>query len=474
MRAGVRLRNAVQFENVPLEALMAQVLGSWTRVFGLAGDADLRISATIGTRMWFDAAGNLTGFQTRLILRDSPVLVLVHGRVSGPGKLDVAAYVGSTSSDESSLGEPAFHQTIDLPPNALVEDSFTPRGNLRDLRLGQSWTIPVYRPFPPNSPVEIVAVKAERHEVIIYDGADVETLLLVYRMDAGSGIRAAREPVAMEWVDPEGTSPSPGNIGIGSAYAIRSNAAGSCRPADESSESAATSRNLGWPLGQRFGIRPNQRGRGCANGTTSDRARSTMIELRGLVRRFGQKVAVKGLDLDIQAGELFAFLGPNGAGKTTTIKMTVGLLQPTEGVARICGFDVRTQTREANLRTGYVPDQPYLYEKLSGREFLLFVSELYGLPAAQAAENIEQQIATFELAGFVDDLTESYSHGMKQRLVFASALVHQPQVLIVDEPMVGLDPAQHAFGQGPPARKGPERDDGVHVDSHTGHRGRDR
>ena len=149
---------------------------------------------------------------------------------------------------------------------------------------------------------------------------------------------------------------------------------------------------------------------------------------------------MKGLDLDIPAGELFAFLGPNGAGKTTTIKMTVGLLQPTEGVVRICGFDVRTQTREANLRTGYVPDQPYLYEKLSGREFLLFVSELYGLPAARAAENIEQQIATFELAGFVDDLTESYSHGMKQRLVFASALVHQPQVLIVDEPMVGLDP----------------------------------
>ena len=201
---GRELRNAAQFENVPLEALMAQVLGSWTRVFGLAGDADLRISATIGTRMWFDATGNLTGFQTRLILKDSPVLVLVHGKVSGPGKLDVAAYIGSTSSDESGLGEPAFHQTIDLPPHALVEDSFTPRGNLRDLRLGQSWTIPVYRPFPPNSPVEIVAVKAERHEVIIYDGADVETLLLVYRMDAGSGIRAAREPVAREWVDPSG------------------------------------------------------------------------------------------------------------------------------------------------------------------------------------------------------------------------------------------------------------------------------
>jgi ABC-2 type transport system ATP-binding protein len=165
-----------------------------------------------------------------------------------------------------------------------------------------------------------------------------------------------------------------------------------------------------------------------------------MIELRSLSRRFGSKLAVDQLDLDVPAGELFAFLGPNGAGKTTTIKMMVGLLQPSGGRARICGFDVRTHTREANLRTGYVPDQPYLYEKLSGREFLRFVGELYNLPAPQAAASIEEQIATFELAGFVDDLAESYSHGMKQRLVFASALVHAPEVLIVDEPMVGLDP----------------------------------
>lgn len=165
-----------------------------------------------------------------------------------------------------------------------------------------------------------------------------------------------------------------------------------------------------------------------------------MIELCGLTRRFGPKTAVSHLDLQVPAGELFAFLGPNGAGKTTTIKMMVGLLQPTEGAARICGFDVRKQTREANLRTGYVPDQPYLYEKLSGREFLNFVSQLYGIPTARAAESIAEQIETFELGRFVDDLAESYSHGMKQRLVFASSLVHSPEVLIVDEPMVGLDP----------------------------------
>jgi ABC-2 type transport system ATP-binding protein len=165
-----------------------------------------------------------------------------------------------------------------------------------------------------------------------------------------------------------------------------------------------------------------------------------MIELCGLTRRFGPKTAVSNLDLQVPSGELFAFLGPNGAGKTTTIKMMVGLLQPTEGAARICGFDVRTQTREANLRTGYVPDQPYLYEKLSGREFLNFVSQLYGMPASCAAKSIAEQIETFELGRFVDDLAESYSHGMKQRLVFASSLVHSPEVLIVDEPMVGLDP----------------------------------
>jgi len=165
-----------------------------------------------------------------------------------------------------------------------------------------------------------------------------------------------------------------------------------------------------------------------------------MIELQHVTRTFGPKVAVNDLALHIEQGELFAFLGPNGAGKTTTIKMMVGLLRPTNGTVRICDFDVVEHPREANLRTGYVPDEPYLYDKLSGREFLNFVAEMYGLPPATAAENIALQIHAFGLADFVDDLTDSYSHGMKQRLVFASALLHDPRVLIVDEPMVGLDP----------------------------------
>lgn len=201
---GRELRSAVQFENVPLDALVSQLLGPWTRMFGLAGDADLRISATLGTRVWFDAAGVLTGFQTRLLLKDSPVQIVAHGATNGPGKLDVAAWVGNASGEGGLPGDPVFRQTIDLPPNALVADEFTPRGKLKDLRLGQSWTIPVFRPFPPNSPVQIVAAKAERHEVIFYGTTDVETLVVVYRLDAGSGIRAAREPTALEWVDSEG------------------------------------------------------------------------------------------------------------------------------------------------------------------------------------------------------------------------------------------------------------------------------
>jgi ABC-2 type transport system ATP-binding protein len=163
-----------------------------------------------------------------------------------------------------------------------------------------------------------------------------------------------------------------------------------------------------------------------------------MIEVRRVTKRFGAKCAVDKLDLEVRAGELFAFLGPNGAGKTTTIKMICGLLAPSEGIVRVGGHEATSQQSRQVL--GYVPDQPYLYDKLTGREFLRFVVEMYGLPPDRAARRILELIDIFEMGDYVDELCESYSQGMKQRVVFASALVHDPRVLVVDEPLVGLDP----------------------------------
>jgi ABC-2 type transport system ATP-binding protein len=163
-----------------------------------------------------------------------------------------------------------------------------------------------------------------------------------------------------------------------------------------------------------------------------------MIELRGVSKMFGPKRAVDHLDLHVRAGELFAFLGPNGAGKTTTIKMVCGLLEPTAGLVRVGGHPA--SSHEARRLIAYVPDQPFLYEKLTGREFLKFVVEMYGIERGNGARRIGDLVETFEMEDYIDDLTENYSHGMKQRVVFASALVHAPRVLIVDEPLVGLDP----------------------------------
>jgi len=165
-----------------------------------------------------------------------------------------------------------------------------------------------------------------------------------------------------------------------------------------------------------------------------------MIELINVTKRYGPKVAVQNLNLSVPAGELFAFLGPNGAGKTTTIKMLCGLLFPTEGTVTVGGFDLRTHGDEARKLISYVPDQPFLYEKLTGREFLQFTCDLYGLDRAYAADRTATVIELFHLDDFVDDLTERYSHGMRQRTVFAAALVHEPRLLIADEPTVGLDP----------------------------------
>jgi ABC-2 type transport system ATP-binding protein len=166
-----------------------------------------------------------------------------------------------------------------------------------------------------------------------------------------------------------------------------------------------------------------------------------MIQIEHVTRRFGDTVAVNDLSLDLQPGELFTLLGPNGAGKTTTIKMIAGLLRPTAGRVVVCGFDVLRQPLEAKSLLAYIPDEPFLYDKLSGREFLHFVADLYGIGNGRDRETrIEELVRLFGMTDYLDDLTETYSHGMKQRVVLASALLHRPRVLVVDEPLVGLDP----------------------------------
>src|SRR5262249_47813956 len=162
-------------------------------------------------------------------------------------------------------------------------------------------------------------------------------------------------------------------------------------------------------------------------------------KLHRVSKSYGPKKAVDDLTLEVPGGELFAFLGPNGAGKTTTIKLICGLLFPTAGTVFVGGFDMQRDGDKARQLIAYVPDQPFLYEKLTGREFLQFVADMYLMSRNDAATRIQQVIEQFELGEFVDDLTERYSHGMRQRTVFASAVLHDPKVLIVDEPTVGLD-----------------------------------
>lgn len=167
---------------------------------------------------------------------------------------------------------------------------------------------------------------------------------------------------------------------------------------------------------------------------------SALIEIRQLTKRYGDKAAVDEVSLDVFGGEIFGFLGPNGAGKTTTIKAIVGLLKPTSGTVRVAGYDVQLQPIGAKAASGYVPDEPSLYPKLTGRELLRFVGDLFGVPGAQVERRVEEMLRLFDLTQAADDTIDSYSHGMRQKTSLAAALVHDPKVLVLDEPTVGLDP----------------------------------
>ncbi len=169
-------------------------------------------------------------------------------------------------------------------------------------------------------------------------------------------------------------------------------------------------------------------------------ATPNMLELTGIVKRYGDFGAVNGLDLRVPRGEIFGFLGPNGAGKTTTIRMIAGVLEPTEGSIVIGGYDLETHPMQAKSRIGYIPDRPFLYEKLSGGEFLRFVSGIWGKDEPASEERADGLLEIFNLLEWKHELIETYSHGMRQKLLITSALIHQPELIVVDEPMVGLDP----------------------------------
>jgi ABC-2 type transport system ATP-binding protein len=166
-----------------------------------------------------------------------------------------------------------------------------------------------------------------------------------------------------------------------------------------------------------------------------------MISARRIEKRYAAFQALHPLDLDVRAGEVFGFLGLNGAGKTTTLRMLAGVLPPTAGEVRINGLDLQRQPVEARRVMGFIPDRPYLYDKLTAREFLHFIGELYGMGGPALERRIDEVLAEHALEAWGNALVESFSHGMKQRLVLSGALLHRPLVLIVDEPMVGLDPS---------------------------------
>jgi ABC-2 type transport system ATP-binding protein len=166
-----------------------------------------------------------------------------------------------------------------------------------------------------------------------------------------------------------------------------------------------------------------------------------VIELQGLTKRYGDFTAVDDLDLEIPSGQIFGLLGPNGAGKTTTLRMIVGILEPDAGRVLVDGHDVSTEPFAAKGRLGFVPDRPFVYEKLTGEELLRFVAGLYGQRGGEVEARIDELLELWDLLPWRDQLVESYSHGMRQKLILSSAFIHQPSVLVIDEPMVGLDPS---------------------------------
>ena len=165
-----------------------------------------------------------------------------------------------------------------------------------------------------------------------------------------------------------------------------------------------------------------------------------MIEVQGLTKSYGSVAAVRDLSFSVAPGEVLGLVGPNGAGKTTTLRMIAGILRPTDGRVLLGGDNVHEQPLAAKMRLGFIPDRPFVYDKLTGAEFLRFVAGLYGQEGDTVERRIAELLEVFELASWKDELVEAYSHGMRQKLIISSALIHRPECIVVDEPMVGLDP----------------------------------
>lgn len=167
---------------------------------------------------------------------------------------------------------------------------------------------------------------------------------------------------------------------------------------------------------------------------------NSAILLKGVTKKFGKTTAVDNLNLDIKEGEIYGFIGPNGSGKTTTIKMMAGIYKPSAGEIEIEGHSIEKEPEKAKSIFGYIPDEPFIYERMTGREFLYLVGALYKIPKNEVAKKIEELVDLFPIKGIIDGYAESYSRGNKQKLIILAALLHSPQILLIDEPIVGLDP----------------------------------
>ncbi len=165
-----------------------------------------------------------------------------------------------------------------------------------------------------------------------------------------------------------------------------------------------------------------------------------MIEITNLTKLYGSFRAVDAISMSVPKGALYGFLGPNGAGKTTTLRMIAGILRPTSGTVVVGGHDIARDPIAAKAKLGFIPDRPFVYDKLTGAEFLRFVAGLYGQEGQLVERRVDELLEIFELTSWKNELVESYSHGMRQKLIISSALIHRPEVIVVDEPMVGLDP----------------------------------